>query len=382
MPTKKKRKKNNSPIKKLIAALTAIVIIFSVLFVSAKTFGKVPLSGATDAFSSLTAEMGEFPYKVQSNSVVDIVPFGSGIAVIRSDMLVVLSKSGKVLLSVRHNYPTPAIDINNGRAILFDRGGTRYTVIGRTQILLEETQTSDKILDARMASDGKFAIAVTAKDVKSVLSVYNTSFEEIFRWKCVSEYITDIDFSDNAGKAAVTVTGVKSANPYSRLVMFDFKKSEPLMQKDFDSMMLFSVNVSGTVTTVTGDSYVCSLKKDGEIISEKSFSGDVLKSFSTEENGRSSYVLLKYGNERDAVICSHGKKGKVDFEISTNEKISNISRSNRYICVLTGDMILTYNNNGICVNENSVSETVRDICVSGSTLYILYSDRIEKISAA
>ena len=235
----KKRKKSNSLQKKLAISATAIVIIFSLLFVAARTFGKVTLSSATDAFEELTATVGSFPYDVQSNSVEDIVPFGGGVAVLKTDTLDVLSSSGKLLQSVRHNYPSPAIDINGGRAILFDRGGTRYTVLSRTRILKEETNAENKILDAKMSQSGKFAIAVTSVSVNSILSVYDTSFKEIFRWKGVSEYITDMSFSDNVKKIAVTATGVNNANPYSKLTIFDFKKPEPLAETVFDSMMLF-----------------------------------------------------------------------------------------------------------------------------------------------
>ncbi|MBQ3150528.1 MAG: hypothetical protein IJB86_04715 [Clostridia bacterium] len=378
----KKRKKSNSLQKKLAISATAIVIIFSLLFVAARTFGKVTLSSATDAFEELTATVGSFPYDVQSNSVEDIVPFGGGVAVLKTDTLDVLSSSGKLLQSVRHNYPSPAIDINGGRAILFDRGGTRYTVLSRTRILKEETNAENKILDAKMSQSGKFAIAVTSVSVNSILSVYDTSFKEIFRWKGVSEYITDMSFSDNVKKIAVTATGVNNANPYSKLTIFDFKKPEPLAETVFDSMMLFSVNMSGSVTTVMSDSYMCSLKNGTEIIRETQFKGDIMKSFCIDEKGKSSVVFLPYGNERAAKLRVADKKGELDFEINLDMKTDGVARSSSYTCVLTDTRILTYNNSGTRVNELTLSEAVRDICVSGRTLYVLYSDRIEKYSAS
>lgn len=380
MPLKKKKKKK-SITKRLLISVVAVIMVFVLLFIAANTFAGIPLSNASDAFTALPLRGGSFPYKAESSSVVRIASMGNGIAVLKSDSLEILDKSGDVLQSIKHNYSKPSLEIRNGRAVLFDRGGTRYMMLSKTKVLVEEKQTKEVILDASVSSTGRYAVAVSASDPKSILSVYGVSSDEIFRFKCVSEYITDIDFSSSGKQLAVTVTGVEGATPYSKVLCFDVKKDEPLSETEISDEMLFSVVRSGSSVTVTGSLGIRSYKNGTEIMTEKAFGGDVLQNFCKAENGRSSMILQTYGNERAVKLLITNKKGEIKSEVDFNEEIKAVSRSNSHTCLLTDSSVLTYNNSGTLVNTVELKEAVRDICISGRTLYLQYRDRIERCSA-
>ncbi len=382
MPKKKKIKKRKSLLPRFIFTALFVTAVFVMLFFATKIFGEVPLSKATDAFTAMRTEAGEYPFEIDADTVEDVVPFGSGVALLKKDSVDILSKSGKLLQSVKHKYVNAALEVRNGRAILFDRGGSRYMVLSKTQMLSDEKQADGVILDAGMSPDGKHALAVTTGNAKSVLSVYDTSFEEYFKWKCVSEYITDIDFTRNGSRVSVSLTGVKNATPYSKVLLFDFKEKEPVLKADYDGVMAFAVSARRSSVVVASDDYIGTVKKNGEKLNEKTFGGDTMKNFCFEENGRSAVLLISYGNERAVKLYTTKKNGSQDYEAVITEKTIGMSRSRYYTCVLTEDKVLTYNNSGKLIKELALSETVRDICVSGRNLFVLYSDRIEKYSAS
>ena len=380
MPGRVKKKKSLLP--RIIFTVLFVIAVFVMLFFATKIFGEVPLSKATDAFTELRTKAGEFPYTVDADTVEDVISFGSGVALLKKDSVDVLSKSGKLLLTVKHKYVNASLEVRNGRAILFDRGGSRYTVLSRTAVLMPEKQIDGTILDASVSPDGKHALAVSTGNAKSVFTVFDTSFDEYFKWKCVSEYITDIDFTGNGNKVALSLTGVKNAAPYSKVTVFDLDEEDPVMTADFDGTMLFSVSARRSSVIAVSNDYIGTVTKDGERLNEKAFGGNTMKNFCFEENGRSASLLMSYGNERAVKLYTTKKNGKADFEVDINEKTLSVSRSKYYTCVLTEDKVLTYNNSGKLINELTLSESVRDICVSGRNLFLLYPDRTEKCSAS
>lgn len=363
----------------ILRTAVALLIVFGALFAASRTFATVPMSNLGDVFASFSVkDKSTFPYAVDSASVIRMAPVGSGVCVLRAGRCDILNRSGKVLQTVQYTYSQPAIDTRNGRVLLYERGGTRYMLLSKTKTLYSgETQQS--ILTAALADDGRFAVATTAESAKSVLTVYKASGREMFSFKCVSEYVTDIAFS--GGGVAVTVSGVQDAQPYSRLLLLSFKETEPKADLRFADTIFFHVHSSGKTTAACSKS-LFTVMRSAEKEREDAFDSDTLQFFCADEKGRSTMILLPYGNEYASKLRGLQANGKVAFEVECGEKILAAARSSSYTAVLTDQAVLTYNNSGTKVGTLTLTDSARDICLSGQNLYILFHDRIERFPSA
>lgn len=374
---KKRRLSRSASI--VLRTLAALLVVFGALYAASRTFAAVPMSNLGDVFTSFSVkDKSTFPYAVDSASVIRMAPVDSGVCVLRAGRCDILSRSGKVLQTVQYTYNTPAMDARNGRVLLYERGGTRYMLLSKTKILYSG-ETQAQILTAALADNGRFAVATVAESAKSVLTVYKTSGKELFSFKCAAEYVTDISFT--SGGAAVTVTGVQDAQPYSRLLVLDFKQTEPKADLRFADNTFFHVHARGK-TTVACSKSLFVVMKGAQKEREESFESDTLQFLCADEKGRTTMVLLSYGNEYASKLRGLQANGKAAFEVECGEKILAAARSSSYTAVLTDKAVLTYNNSGTKVGTLTLTDSARNICLSGQNLYILFHDRIERFPSA
>ena len=376
----KKQKRRRSRVARIVwITLAAVAVILGGLYAAARTFGRVPLSNLADVFISFSAKDGSsFPYLVDSESVVRMTSVGSGIEVLRSDKLDILTHQGAVLQSVPHTFTKPAIDVRQGRTLLYERGGKRYMMLSKTRTLLTgDAQKS--ILTAALDDSGRFAIATTGDGAKSLLTVYKASGEAFFRYKCVSEYITHIAFLN--GGVAVTVTGVQNAEPYSRLLILNLRKGEVVSDTNCAETSLFYVHGEGRTAAAYSDSMITRVRWDKKI-EELTFGSDTLQFFCPQEDGRNTLVLLTLGNEHESKLRGVTKTGETVFEVECGERVTAASRNGGYTAVLTDSAVLTYNNAGAQIGTVTLTRAAQDVCLSERSAYVLFHDRIERFPAA
>lgn len=373
----------------LVILLAALVVIFGALYAVAHTFGRVQLSNLSDVFTAFSVKGNNaFPYVTDAGSVVRMVPMGSGVGVLRTDRFDVLTKSGATLQSVQHTYTSPAVDVRGGRALLYDRGGTRYMLLSKTGTLrtgeIERKNDTDnkkdkQILTAALDEDGRIAIAVSSENTKSTLTVYKTNGDGFFQYKCVSEYITDVAFTKNG--VAMTVVGAKNASAYSRLLLLRFGKTEPLADFTYDDTSLFHVHAKGNTVTACSSTLLTTVRHKTQQ-PDVLFGSDTLQFFCADESGKSTLTLLKYGNEHESKLRGLTANGETGFEADCGEKIKDTTRSSIYTSVLTDDAVLTYNSSGVCVGTLTLTQSARSVCLNDRTVFVLFNDHIAAFPAA
>lgn len=363
----------------VLRTLAGLLVVFGALYAASRTFADVPMSNLNDVFASFSVKNdNKFPYALDASTVIRMAPLDSGVCVLRAGRCEILNRDGKVLQTVQYTYSMPAMDTRNGRVLLYERGGTRYMLLSKTRVL-HSGETAEEILTAALADNGRFAIATAEKNAKSLLTVYKSSGKEFFKFKCVSEYVTDISFA--SGGVAVTVTGVENAEPYSRLLVLNFKETQPKADLRFHNNIFFHVHSSGRTTVACGKS-LFTVMKGSEKEREESFESDTLHFFCADEKGRTTMVLDAYGNEYAAKLRGLQANGKAAFEVECDEKILAAARSSSYTAVLTSGAVLTYNNSGTKVGTLTLTDSARDICLAGQNLYVLFYDRLERFPSA
>lgn len=371
---------NQDLLTKLIKVILVVMVILILLFVAADRFGNITFSSVGDYFSGLVsgAKKGEgYPYYFESMTPDNVIKINSDLLVIDDDKTYVLDSTAKKMSENKHTYSVPVAESINGRAVLFDVGGTSYSVISRTKLLYENTLNS-KIITASLGKDGSVALGVRGESAMSRLLVYNRNQKVVYDWSCAKENIISTAVSDNGKYAAISVIGAQNGELYSKVLVFDFEYSEPIAEYDYGERIVSKVKfVNGKRIIASGEKVLSFIKneKDKEDID---LSLNTLSCIYTDSSNMTVAVFSKYGSSSVKILRGYSKSGKELFSTEINSNVRDVSCAEGYISVLTDRQLLSFNKRGKQVGSAEVSGDGISCYTNGSSTYVLTTGAINK----
>ncbi len=375
---KKKKRRFFSPRKIIILILLIILIVFVVIDVKA---GGVlaSVSGNISAFFSQNS-VENFSVAIDANTVYDFRAFDNGYAILTEEGIVYIDSSGDVSAKQQLTYSSSAMEISGNRVLIYDRGGTSYS-LQRNKSLYAQQSTSDSIIDAAVSSNDNYAIAVKGDNAKTSLYGYDAQGNVIYQWDCPTGYITDVTLTSSGGKAAATVINSSNAVLSSYVYILDF---------DYDSAY---AEFSYTDETVTGVTFVSSSKlivvtdKNIYLIDKKEQS--VIYDYNSSSvcycdigNGNITAVITTdHSSDESYTLAVVGKSGELLFTQELSGRVRGLSCSNKCTVVLFSDKIETYTKKGTLAGSVDGIKYFDGIVVSGNYVYVLSSENVKKYPA-
>lgn len=383
---KKRTKQNRAGRRSAAKPLFCVLVVFAAIFVIERTVGNVALSNVSDAVLSFVSSVGDgssYPYSAAGQNVKEIKRIGHELMLVKNEGITILDFSSSVLLNLGLKYSDAAVSVKNGRAVVFDRNANKFCVTGKTKSLYPG-ETKGAILTAVMGKNGYVAVATLSEDAASELTVYDRGMKEYFKWKCVSDYIADMSISDNGKNIAVIVLGVRDAEIFSKLWVFEMGSGEPLASFEYGGTTLVDVEYTGKKQIVVLGDNLRSVISPDMTRKDESFSGNTLGCFASAENGRQAVVLLPYGKENTPKLCVYAKDGTKSFEESFFGRITDVACSSSHAAVLVEDKIYSFDSVGRLAGIAELDEKASgiEILATAGAVYALFDDRIEKYATA
>ncbi len=384
--TKKRRKKSKHKKIKLtretlIIVILTVIAVGIVVFFAARSFGGMHYNDVADSAKQLVSDSGTgagYPYKISSADVLDMQPFKSNIALLTRNSVVLLNSTAKEIARLEHNYADPDMFVYNGRALVYDRTTGDFAMMNSSKVL-GEGKTDAPIYTAAMGKDGTVAFSLKASGAQSELRVYNHKLEKVFAWECAKEKIFDIAVSPNGKKAALVLIGSENAVKYSRLVILEFNKDEPVVTDiKYDDTLLFDVIYpSNNKVIAYSTDFKTTVTKSGHT-EDYSFGSNTLAHEATSDSGRSAVVLYEYANEEQPKVVAFDKRSKLLFERTFDKKIYALSCTDKYVAVLFEDSVELIGSSGETAKTVSAGKNGKRVIVSGGDVYVQYASNITK----
>lgn len=384
--TKKKQKKSEHKKFKLnresvIVIILTLIAVGVVVFFAARSFGGMQYSDVEDSAKQLISDSGTgagYPYEISSSDVLDMQPFKSNIALLTRNSVVVLNSTAKEIARLEHNYSDPDMFVYNGRALVYDRTTGDFTVMNSSKVL-GYGNTDTPIYTAAMGKDGTVAFSLKTSGAQSELRVYNHKLEKIFAWECANEKIFDIAVSPNGKKVALALIGSQNAVKYSRLVILEFNKDNPVTTDiKYDDTLLFDVIYpSNNKVIAYSTDFKTTVTKSGHT-EDYSFGSNTLAHEASSDSGRSAVVLYEYANEEQPKVVAFDKRSKLLFERSFDKKIYALSCTDKYVAVLFEDGVELIGASGETTKTVSAGKNGKRVIVSNGDVYVQYASNITK----
>ena len=340
-----KNKKRSS----FITACVAGVIIISIIVMQLVTPTGI-VEWSQNLFSTWGSG-GGLPIAISGDNVRDMVSRSDSIFVVTDSHMYAFNSSGKQITSVQHGYSEPVFDISAARTLIYDRGsyGLRVDAL-YTNII--NTQLNEEIITADICNKGYVAVATQSTDYTAQVTVYDKSFESVFRWSSPDGYVSCVEMSNNGKYLAVcTVTG-KNGDYCSNVNIFNVSNGHRILNKQILGTMYVSASSNSKTLTLSGTDSVICLKWDGSDVSSYEYYN--LELVNMDYNSRNVFVYHPDGDERQYEVCVLDKNGKGLASFSVTGSVSKICADKKYVYAYNNGVVHKYNYEGQLQNDFSV----------------------------
>ncbi len=377
------KKRNAITVKKILKILRipiVVLVVAAALFLSIRLVGDVAVSNITDSIRQVKTVFTKsegYPYSLDTLNFRNVVPVGSGPLVIYDDSTLVMNAAADEVFTMQLDYSDSKAVTRNGRALIYSPSSNEVILQSKTEKLGSITEKAP-VTVAALSEKGGFATSHSADENQSILTVYNNRFKKIFQWNCSQEFITDISLSGNGKRVAVAATGVENAEIYTRIIIFDVNKTEPLADIKYSGTLFLRVIYTNSNRIIAvGDNKTVVHNKNGEVIDELVYSDDSLISVCADDSGNTAVCYKEFGGSKTG-IARYSSSGKKTCSIVIDGMPDCVTAHSGRIAVASGNNITVYSSNG---KESKTIETespVTRIFICSGTIYTVEGDSIHK----
>ena len=242
------------------------------------------------------------------NSVHDTITYNSGnsqvfasyrggIVVASRESISIFSAGGRELLSSNHSYGNPQLEISNKQVLLYDVGGTQFSLYNSFKKTQEE-KLNYTIYGATMAPNGDFAIITKSDKYNSVVMVYKQN-GTVYSYGFSSGRVCSVSLSDNGKQLAVLLTNSNGSEMKTELRLYNVGKD------DYKSANISFSGVSFAVDILDGGNiFVVGARGVNVFNSNLNLTGEFLTD--------NEIYLYSFGEDNIAVAYVSDKGGKTE----------------------------------------------------------------------
>ncbi len=363
--------------KMIIAGILGAVFVFVYLLSSIGIIPFDAISARASAF--VRGDADNYPITVNTDSTVNTSILGDSIFVLTSKNFSVYSQSGKLSYTQPHSFASPAVSVNGGRAVVFDRGHKSYMLINEKKVIYT-AEAPNNLICAEYGESGNYALGTEGEDSTSKLTVYSSTNKIKFQWKCAYEHIVSIALSPNGKFAGVAVLGAENGEIFTCVNYFGFDYQEPINSQVISGSGAFDLRFTSVNTlTVFSDTGIFKIgKKDENFETVKKYYSSEFNSFDYSHNGKYVVAIAKYGSANDFSVSIYSPNGKEKATISVDRQIKDVRMSNKYVFALAENTIMVYNLNGRKISQIEIKGDARSILPTDKFIYINSLDKITR----
>ena len=233
---------------------------------------------------------------------------------------------------------TPAIDVQNGRAVAYDISGNEVRVLSRTEIITS-INTEGAIVSASINRNGWIAVCTQESGItRGVVTVYSNAGSEVYRVRMATGYVLSAAVSPDNRSVAI----LNLADDGSRITFYNLNSENVDRVYSLPGGLILDIRYlpSGDMLAISTDSLfiVDSSNRDTQLYE---FDGKRLGNFAFDGNIAALH-LLEYSVGHQGKLLTLDERGRILGELDTEREIISMSLSDGYLTVLRGDGLMFF----------------------------------------
>ena len=291
---------------------------------------------------------------------------------------VTLNSTGSEVANVQLRYSQPVMKSSGNRFLTYGIGTTGYQ-IQDFDGMLYSGEAEGAIYTADINSNGVYGIITEGSGYLSVLYVFNSNNNRIYKYSFSEYYINSITLnSDGSGCVACGITSDNGAVKTGVYVL-DFTKEEPVSQYSINGDTIVDsdyLNDNRVVLVGQSSSYIIKMGEENYVTVKYDSKTLANYCFNSDTNSF-ALALSKSGDGRSCVIEIYNDNGEKTSSIDTDYGAESISLYKGTVAILDGNTAYGFNSEGTQLYScDTGTGSKRLILTSDNTAYVLSVNQV------
>lgn len=328
----------------LLLVFTVSVLIFTNLgFFNEDNFKRL-LAKLDFNVSGNISDNGIIEYT--SNKQSRFTVFKGGLVLLTNERLKIYDSTGVELTNTQLVSKSPEVRSNEKLVMVYDRNGYDLRLYNSFTEVFHK-KFSGEIINATINKTGYFTVITKAEGYKAQVTVFNPSFEEIYKWSSAESYVTYSDVSPNGSSMAVGIIKNFDGRTSAAVEFFNLNQNSSTAVKKLNGSLVYSLAFKNndTICALT-DSECVYFKPDGTLIAKKSLD-TVNPAAYRNDSGR--YTVLAVNDttiSMDTKVILLDNNGSEVVNSVVNGQVKSICANSGYIAALTDENAYILNMDG------------------------------------
>lgn len=283
-------------------------------------------------------------YTIDSHNSNRYAAFDGGLAVASVGGLNTYDSSGKEITIAQAQMDLPEIQTGGQLVMAYDVGGTTLLAVHRRSGEVLRLTTEKPILDADISQGDAVCYATSASGYKTVLAVYDSSQELIYRWLSSTVYMPLCAVSSDGRYLAAVGLGQTGGVFESTLYLFQTNSEELALSASLGNELFYDLDfLDDRTICAIGEDAVHFLAMDGTPLGIYDYGDLYLKDFDSGGDGFLTLSMNMYKAGNRYSLMTVDEKGQEIASLYIGQELLDISASGHYVAALTSQGLTIYN---------------------------------------
>lgn len=269
----------------------------------------------------------------------------------------------------------PVLTASSTAGVAYDAGGQSVSVYKNGQEAFALTLEGDAdVLSARINENGFLAVTAQESGYKGAVTVYNSSFERVFRLNRSSTFVVDAAVSPDNKTAAVVTMGQSGGSFESALLIHPLDKEEELARVSLGNAAVLDLDYENGQIWVLCEDCLQVVSTEDWSVKSYSFDSSYLKGCSLGGDGFALVLLGRYRAGSAERVVTVGADGRELARMALQGQNLAYDAAGRYLCLLSGSELGIYTQDLVTYRALQETKGARFAAMS-ATGTVLLADR-------
>ena len=291
---------------------------------------------------------------------------------------ITLNSTGSEIANIQHRYSKPVLKSEGNRFLTYGIGTSGYQ-LQNFDSMLYSGEAEGAIYTGDIAQNGVYGIVTEGSGYPSILYVFNSNNNRIFKYSFSEYYINSIALNnDGTGGVACGISTDNGALKTGVYVL-DFSKEEPVSTYTIENDTVVDCSyITSDKAVLVGQSASYIVKGGDEEYKKVDYEGKALANYCfNKDTSAFALALSKSGDGRSCVLEIYNDNGDNTSSVDTNYGAESMSLYKGTIAVLDGNTAYGFNSDGNQLYAcNTGTGSKRIILTSDNTAYVLSVNQI------
>ncbi len=350
--------------KKYIIMLISLIAV-AIVLVSALN-SSVNFSEGDGGNSVISSESG---LRFTGNDIIKTEVISSRLLVLTEKQVLWINSKNDVKFAKVHNYSNPDLAVNEGYAVIFNRGSEEFMILDGRGIVYEgKSENNFGILTAYINNEGKTVFSTKSDDSAARIYLLSKKGKKLYEWSCGNEYPVCIDMSSNGRRIALGAIGAKNGVMVAKTYLLDIREEKALCEFSAEGAEIASVKIKGKtiVSTFLNRRLVYDINSAKGAPKKSEFVNSALSVY-TDYKGNTAVLTEDVSSLSKSRLTLYGADNRVLYSVLVPEKLNNVFLKGKTI-IATGEReVLEINSRGIKKRHSADFDILGSVVLEGKT---------------